>query len=49
MARYKGYPNFNVFLSYLYYAFCACPTAIADKRAENRILIVKTVQAEMPK
>lgn len=46
MARCKGDTNFNVFLSYLYYAFYASPTAIADKRAEDRILIVKTVQAE---
>ena len=49
MVRYKSYPNFNVFLSYLYYAFYACPTAIADKRAEDRLLIVKTVQAEEQK
>lgn len=46
MARYKGYTNNTIFLSYLYHAFYACPTAIADKRAEDRILIVKTVQAE---
>lgn len=46
MARYKSYPNFNVFLSYLYYAFYACPTAIADKRAEDRLMIVKMVQTE---
>lgn len=50
MARCKGHPNFNVFLSYLYNAFYASPTAVgADKRAEDRILIVKTVQAETPK
>lgn len=49
MARYKGHPNFNVFLSYLYHAFYACPTVETDKRAEDRILIVKTVQAEKPK
>lgn len=39
----------TTFLSYLYHAFYACPTAIADKRAEDRLLIVKTVQAETPK
>ena len=46
MVRYKGYPNFNVCLSNLYHAFYACPTAIADKRAEDRLMIVKTVQAK---
>lgn len=46
MVRYKSYPNTTIFLSYLYHAFYASPTAIADKRAEDRILIVKTVQAE---
>lgn len=49
MARCKGHPNFNVFLSYLYHAFYACPTVETDKRAEDRILIVKTVLAETPK
>lgn len=49
MARYKNYPNVDVFLSNLYHAFYASPTAIADKRAEDRLLIVKTVQAETPK
>lgn len=49
MACYKGYTNVDVFLSYLYNAFYASPSAIADKRAEDRILIVKTVQAETPK
>ena len=46
MACYKGYPNLAVFLSNLYNTFYAGPTAIADKRAEERLLIVKTVQAE---
>lgn len=46
MVRYKGYPNTTIFLSYLYHAFYASPTAIAGKRAEDRLLIVKTVQAE---
>lgn len=46
MARYKGYPNFNVCLSYLYHAFYASPTVETDKRADDRLLIVKTVQAE---
>lgn len=36
----------NIFLSYLYHAFYASPTVETDKRAEDRILIVKTVQAE---
>lgn len=49
MACYKGYPNFNVFLSNVYHAFYASPTVETDKRAEDRILIVKTVQAETPK
>lgn len=49
LARYKTYPNNAIFLSYLYNAFYASPSAIADKRAEDRILIVKTVQAETPK
>ena len=49
MACYKGYPNFNVFLSYLYHAFYASPSVETGKRAEDRILIVKTVQAETPK
>lgn len=46
MACYKGYPNFNVFLSNVYHAFYASPTVETGKRAEDRILIVKTVQAE---
>lgn len=40
----------TIFLSYLYHAFYASPTAVgADKRAEDRLMIVKTVQAETPK
>ena len=46
MACYKGYPNNVVFLSNLYHAFYASPTVETDKRAEDRILIVKTAQAE---
>lgn len=46
MARCKGDTNFNVFLSYLYHAFYASPSVETDKRAEDRILIVKTVLAE---
>lgn len=46
MARNKSDTNFDVFLSYLYHAFYASPTVETDKRAEDRILIVKTVQAE---
>ena len=48
MVRYKGYPNTTIFLSNLYYTFYASPTAVgADKRAEDRLMIVKTtVQAE---
>lgn len=49
MARNKGYLNTAVFLSNLYHIFYASPTVKADKRAEDRILIVKTVQAETPK
>lgn len=49
MACYKGYPNTTIFLSYLYHAFYASPTVKADKRAEDRLMIVKTVQAEKPK
>lgn len=39
----------TIFLSNLYHAFYACPTVETDKRAEDRILIVKTVLAETPK
>lgn len=46
MAGNKGYPNTAVFLSYLYHAFYASPSVETDKRAEDRILIVKTIQAE---
>ena len=46
LARYKTYPNNAIFLSYLYHAFYACPTVETDKRADDRLLIVKTVQAE---
>lgn len=49
MVHCKGDTHTTIFLSYLYYAFYACPTAIADKRAEDRLLIVKTVQAEEQK
>lgn len=49
MVYRKNHTNTTIFLSYLYHAFYACPTAIADKRAEDRILIVKTAQAEEPK
>lgn len=46
MARNKGYSDADVFLSNVYHAFYASPSVGADKRAEDRILIVKTVQAE---
>ena len=46
MVYRKNHTNISTVLSNLYHAFYACPTAIADKRAEDRILIVKTVQAE---
>lgn len=46
MVHCKSYPNITIFLSYLYHTFYACPTVETDKRAEDRILIVKTVQAE---
>lgn len=46
MAGNKGYPNTAVFLSYLYHAFYASPTVETDKRAEDRLMIVKTVQTE---
>lgn len=46
MVRYKGYPNFNVCLSNLYHAFYASPTVETDKRAEDRLMIVKMVQTE---
>lgn len=49
MVCYKGYPNTTIFLSNLYHAFYASPTVGTDKRAEDRLLIVKTVQAENPK
>lgn len=49
MVYRKNHTNTTIFLSYLYHAFYACPTAVADKRAEDRILIVKTAQAETPK
>ena len=49
MACYKGYPDADVFLSNVYYAFYASPSVETDKRAEDRILIVKTVLAETPK
>ena len=39
----------TIFLSNLYNAFYASPTVETDKRAEDRILIVKTVLAETPK
>lgn len=45
----KSYSGTDVFLSDLYYTFYASPTVETDKRAEDRILIVKTVQAETPK
>lgn len=48
MVRYKSYPNTTIFLSNLYHAFYASPTAVADKRADDRLLIVKTSQ-ELPK
>lgn len=46
MVHCKGDTHTTIFLSYLYHAFYASPTAIADKRAEDRLMIVKTVQAE---
>ena len=46
MARYKGYPDDAIFLSYIYHAFYASPSVETDKRAEDRLMIVKTVQAE---
>ena len=49
MAHDKNYPNNAIFLSDLYHAFYASPTVETDKRAEDRILIVKTVLAETPK
>ena len=49
MVRYKSYSNTTIFLSNLYHAFYASPTAVADKRADDRILVVKTVQAEKTK
>ena len=49
MACYKGYPDADVFLSDLYNAFYASPSVETGKRAEDRLMIVKTVQAETPK
>lgn len=46
MARCKGDTNTAVFLSNLYHAFYASPTVETDKRAEDRLMIVKTVQTE---
>lgn len=46
MACYKSDTNATIFLSNLYHAFYAGSTVETDKRAEDRILIVKTVQAE---
>ena len=44
---YRKSDNYTTtFLSYLHYAFYASPSVETDKRAEDRILIVKTVQAE---
>ena len=45
----KNHTNISTVLSNLYNAFYASPTVKTDKRAEDRILIVKTVQAETPK
>lgn len=42
----KTHTNTSTVLSNLYIAFYASPTVETDKRAEDRILIVKTVQAE---
>lgn len=49
MVYRKNHTNTTIFLSYLYHAFYASPTVETDKRAEDRLLIVKTVQAETPK
>lgn len=49
MVHCKGDTHTTIFLSYLYHAFYACPTVEPDKRAEDRLMIVKTVQAETPK
>ena len=46
MVYRKNHTNISTFLSNLYLAFYACPTAIADKRAEDRLMIVKMVQTE---
>lgn len=45
----KTHTNISTVLSNLYNAFYASPSVETDKRAEDRILIVKTVQAETPK
>ena len=49
MVHCKGDTHTTIFLSYLYHAFYACPTVEPDKRAEDRLMIVKTVQAEEQK
>lgn len=49
MVYRKNHTNISTVLSNLYNAFYASPTVKTDKRAEDRILIVKTVQAETPK
>ena len=49
MAHNKGYPDADVFLSNVYHAFYASPSVETDKRAEDRLMVVKTVQAETPK
>lgn len=46
MVYRKNHTNISTVLSNLYHAFYACPTAIADKRAEDRLMIVKMVQTE---
>lgn len=46
MVYRKNHTNISTVLSNLYNAFYASPSVETDKRAEDRILIVKTVQAE---
>lgn len=49
MVHSKSDTYTTIFLSYIYHAFYASPTVETDKRAEDRLMIVKTVQAETPK
>ena len=46
MARCKGHPNFNVFLSYLYNAFYASPGSVAGQEKEIKHTEPKAVKVE---